>query len=465
MALSALPPEILSRICRFIVAEGGTIVRYRYTLPQDLKSFRLSCKSFYQKTLFDVGVLHGAMLDHFVVGLTYKSLSVLYSISNVPYFRDRLRKIRFDRRFVGCFSGEEQTGFASSPEAVYMMTEIFKNLAHSTSLLNIYLDEEMNYPTILAALNLASFPHQIINVMVNPRDFRPFSHERFLNPLTESPHLISHLEFQATPHEDPEDVEPGERERDVARNEFGRHYSGYKPITPPLSQLAATLSGVERLTFNGCGNMPRLRLCHGCENIWAGIFAKNTYAHLAHLELRDGYVSGSRLRGFIKQHAGTLEHVKFEYMFLTDGTWRSIAQGLQKCSTLKHLDVGPDTTSGCYMGSLRQKHAAPPLEASLPKQYVTSRFNNSMKISDKPPNIRIILNNQEDITNWLDVFMRYFATEQGEEGRCYDRDGFTLPIYHEARTFFLPHHMKGKPDTRSRAKIALDKYLKADEGA
>ena len=424
MTLSALPPEILSKICRFIVAEDEPP---SCILPERIKALRLSCKEIYQKTLFDLGVLYGEMLD----GLSW----------------------------------EERNAFENSPEAVYMMTESFKNLENSISLLNTYLDEEMDYPTILAALNLASFPHQVINVLVNPRDCHRSSHERFLNPLIESPHLISHLDFQATPHEDFEDVEPGERKHDVARNEYGRHYSGYKPVTPPLSQLAATLSGVERLTFNGCGNMPRLRPCHGCENIWAGIFAKNTYAHLAHLELCAGYVSGSRLRGFIKRHAGTLQDVKFEYMFLTDGTWRSIAQGLQKCSSLNHLDVGPDTTSGCYMGSLRQKHAAPPLATSLPKEYVRPRFSASKKIPDNVSNITIILSTKEDIANWLEVFIRYFATEQGEECWCYDRDGFTHhPIYYGAHTFFLPSHEKSKPETRSRAKIALDKYLEADEG-
>ena len=38
------------------------------------------------RKLFDVGVLYGEMLDNLDVNLTYESLGVLYSISNVPIF-------------------------------------------------------------------------------------------------------------------------------------------------------------------------------------------------------------------------------------------------------------------------------------------------------------------------------------------------------------------------------------------
>ncbi|KAI4920861.1 hypothetical protein J4E85_008976 [Alternaria conjuncta] len=325
-----------------------------------------------------------------------------------------------------------------------MMTESFKNLAKSTSLLNIYLCEATTYPAVLAALNLASFPRQIIHVLVNPKDYQISSHNHFLNPLAESPHLISHLEFQATLHKDPWDIEPDMRRVDVAHNEFGRHYSGYKSVTPQVSKLAAKLSSVKEVSFRGCDTVPRLRLCHGCEDAWVGIFAKNTYSNLTHLDLCGGYVSGSRLRGFLKRHSGTLQHVMFDFVSLTDGNWCSIAKGLQKCPNLNYLDVGPDTTTGRYIGSLLQRHASSPLAISLPKKYVTPGLEAS-KLQSDDSHIDVILRNTKDVAHWLDVFVRYFATDKSIAGDCYEAfNGYKLPVYHEA---------------------PLDKYLEADEEA
>lgn len=79
--------------------------------------------------------------------------------------------------------------------------------------------------------------------------------------------------------------------------------------------------------------------------------------------------------------------------------------------------------------------------------------------------IDIILRDKKDVAHWLEVFIRYFATDKSEVGDCYGADGCERPVYHEARTFFLPDHNACKSDSRSRARIALDKYLKADEGA
>ena len=488
MTLSALPPEILSRICRFIVAEESCDFSVEEddlsdcTLPQDLKSLRLSCREIYQKTLFDVGIVYGEMLDNLVVDLSYKSLGVLFSISSVPYFRDQLHKIIF----TGPYSSEsylsstyfwdledsedsshceERTAFANSPEALHVLIESFKNLARSTSLLKIHLCEETAYPAVFKALNLASFPRRILHVEAEPKNLHGHSHDEFWNPLSQSPHLISHMEFRASSFMDFEEMNPEEGEWQMGTNENGSHYSDYRSVTPSLSNLAAKLSDVETITYYGCNNSSRLRLCHGCEDIWVNLFAKNTYSNLTHLELYHGYVSGSRLRGFVKRHAGTLQHVEFEGMSLTDGNWRSIAQGLQKCPDLDYLDVGLDTAVGGYVGSLRQRHAPPPLEVSLPEKYATSGFvirKNLQK--DDASDIRIILRNKKDVAHWLDVFVRYFAIDEDYLGvRIPGRPD--LPRYYEVRTFFLPNHVAGIPDPRSRAQIVSDRYLEEVEEA
>jgi len=477
MALSALPSEILSRICRFIVLDDDPS---NWSLPQDLKSLRLSCKSVYQKTLFDTGVVYGRMLDDLQVNLTYKSLGALFSISSIPYFRDRLREITFNGPYAMDYGGratiynanlvyglhlEDLDAFADSPEAINILTATFKNLANSSSLLVVHLYEKTTYPAIHTALKLGSFPRRILRILPELDNPRQPPDDRSLLPIAESPYLVSCIAYEATSHEHSGERGPSLRRGDVVGNESGRHYSGYKSVTHSLSELAAKLSGLEKITFRGCDTEPRLRLCHGCEDMWARLFAKNTYAHLTHLELIDGYVSGSRLRGFIKRHAGTLQQVMFDWVFLTDSTWRSIAQGLQKCPNLDYLNVGPDISAERYRGSLRQKHAAPLLTVSLPTKYTTSVLDSSTKKPWDATDIDIILRNKEDVAHWLDVFVKYFTTNRSEVGDLYGADSRDHPIYHEARTFLLPGHKTCTSNPRSQAKIALDKYLEVDEGA
>jgi len=486
MALSALPTEILSRICRFIIWEDALPIRTSpfgglplRALPQDFKSLRLSCKNVYEKTLFDAAIVYGGILENLTVEPTYKALSRLLSISSAPHFRDRIRGITFylpvveyrdisrycEAEYARILDCEEQYTFASSPEAIYMLTETFKNLAKSTSLLKVRLCAEATYPAVFAALNNAAFHRQIVHVEVKPAIFREFPHNRFLNPLFESHHLISHIEFEAKSHPDHGCMEPGMGKRDVAHNENGRHYSGYKPITYSLSRLAGKLSSVTEIAVYGCDAIPRLRLCHGCEDIWVSFFAKNTYSHLTYLKLCSTYVSGSRLRGFIKRCAGKLQHIKFDLVYLTDGTWRSIAQGLQKCPNLEYLYVGSDDSVGSCTSSLRQKHAAPALAVSLPEEYLNTRIAFATGVLHDGWIYDLVLCNKEDVVHWLDIFVRYFATTESDVHEHFGPAGYELPVYHEANTFLLPNRKLGVPYYRTRAHTAMNRYLEAAEEA
>jgi len=479
MALSALPTEILSRICRFIILRYG-IDDCSYALPQDLQSLRLSCRAIYQKTLFDAGIVYGGMLDPLVVKLTYKSLGVLLSISSTPYFRDRVRILYFDWS-QGGYDGwddeadyfcslerDERDTFTFGPDAIYILTESFRNLAKSTSLSKVYLCEERTYPAVFAALDLASFPRQIVYVEAEPRKFSQPSHDRFLNPLFESPHLISEIQFQAPPHPDLNESRPYDRKHDVAHNEHGHHYSGYKSITPPLSDLATKLCRVEKISFFGCDNIPRLRLCHGCEDMWVSLFANNIYPHLTHFALGRVYVSGSRLRGFIKRHATTLQTVEFGDVTLTDGSWRSVAQGLRKCRSLDYLNMGLSTP---YTGGYRtcpgllQKRATSSPAARLPEEFVKSGIEHMKRDTNSYPSAHIRLHNKTDVTRWLDVFIRYFATIERDARMDWADAGHEPPVYHEACTFFLPNWNENVPDVLDRAYTAMCKYLEAAEEA
>ena len=477
MALSALPAEILSRICRFIILKDPPS---KSKLPQDVKSLRLSCREIYQKTLFDAGIVYGGMLDQLVVKLTYKSLGVLLSISSIPYFRDRLREVTLYWPYGSFQYGstrlsisekeynskcEELEAFATSPDAIYILTESFKNLAKSTSLLKVHLPEEATYPAVFKALTCASFTRPIVHVVINPANFRQSFQERFLHPLSESPHLISYVTFIATPHLESEDRESDTVTYDVAHNEHGRHYSGYKSVTPALSKLAVKLYSVREIGLYGCDIAPRLRLCHGCEDIWVNLFSNDTYPHITHLRLYNSYVSGSRLRRFIKRHSGTLQRIEFGFVVLTDGTWRSVAQGLQKCPNLDCLHMGLDTTTGRYISSLRQKHAAPPLMVSLPEEYITPGPDHLPEASIGIWKFNVVMSNRNDVVHWLDVFVQYFATIKSD-AEDYDwDDGYKFPASHEACTFLLPNQKLSVPDCRSRSRVAMNRYLEVAEDA
>jgi hypothetical protein len=50
-------------------------------------------------------------------------------------------------------------------------------------------------------------------------------------------------------------------------------------------------------------------------------------------------ISDSCLRAFIKHYAQSLNNIDIGYITLTDGSWRSIAQGLEKLPLITKLSL------------------------------------------------------------------------------------------------------------------------------
>jgi hypothetical protein len=115
---------------------------------------------------------------------------------------------------------------------------------------------------------------------------------------------------------------------------------------------------VEHIEISGCAFRPALRLCHGCQDLFATHFAPAPYAYLSRLQLTCLYISGGKLRRFIKHHSATLHAFEATWTFLTDGSWKSVFQGLRKLENLNSLDLH----------NLQQKHGPTDVPA-LPAPY------------------------------------------------------------------------------------------------
>jgi len=122
-------------------------------------------------------------------------------------------------------------------------------------------------------------------------------------------------------------------------NAWGLHLKDHRLATTDLCTFFAACNDIETLEIYGCNSAPKLRLCHDCDDVFANAFAPFHYSNLSSLLINYMYISGGRLRNFVKHHAATLTKVDIYGVALTDGTWRSIAQGLAKCPRLTQLGL------------------------------------------------------------------------------------------------------------------------------
>jgi hypothetical protein len=63
-----------------------------------------------------------------------------------------------------------------------------------------------------------------------------------------------------------------------------------------------------------------LRFCNGCHDLFVDHFTGVVFSHLTSLYIGSIYISGGRLRSFLKLQAKTLAEVSFSCTRLTDGT-------------------------------------------------------------------------------------------------------------------------------------------------
>jgi hypothetical protein len=113
---------------------------------------------------------------------------------------------------------------------------------------------------------------------------------------------------------------------------------------------------------------------------------------------------------------------------LTDGTWRSISQGLMKCPQLERLKFN----------SLRQK--SPASDLGRPSEYAR--------------NSRVNITDRDDACHFLKVLIAYFSTIPYLNAARFKRQ---YPRYYETKLFQLPEVVQltgGK-----KAVAVLEKYV------
>jgi hypothetical protein len=165
---------------------------------------------------------------------------------------------------------------------------------------------------VLFALAMSRFPRQIATLSIRPQDI-PGNRYRALtlSPQTYSPYIkviqiiSSKLLFLIGMSRK---AKQEQRDANVC-NDTGYHLQNYSPCHPKLSEFLKTMQEVETLKINGCETRLRLRFCNGCHDLFSKYIANIHYSHLTCLRLTSVYISGSRLRRFIKQHSDTITKV------------------------------------------------------------------------------------------------------------------------------------------------------------
>ncbi|KAH7390772.1 hypothetical protein DE146DRAFT_662664 [Phaeosphaeria sp. MPI-PUGE-AT-0046c] len=456
MSLDALPAEIISRICRYIGIEVTFPQRdWHSELPvvinrfRDFQALRITCKELYHKTEYDAAIRYAHKLWSSEVCLEQSSLRKFLAVSRVPSFRDRFHEITFynsddpeddeddfedsgsdelkltssmynsiDRSF-GIDMGQEQHAdqtetrpsqrfasikeFQASDEVAELMLGLFRNLDVAKSLEVIGFPPDFGYDLVLDALLSVKLTRKVVNLVIDPHYLataglqshwvRPDSFAHCVRGLRFQPHLYyRHDEVQRL----------GSHDIDLD----GLHIRGFRPTTPELTKTISAFVGVEYLELNGCRPNPELRFCHGCDDLFARNFAPMRYPHLTKLKVARVLISGGRLRAFIKHHAPTLTNIDIGYTTLTDGTWRSIGQGLAKLPLIEKL----------RLEHLQQKHHLDHDER--PRHYM--------------PSTTVTLNNFTDVKLFLEVFVTHFRTIARFSGARVTRN---WPRYYEARLF------------------------------
>ncbi|KAF2820179.1 hypothetical protein CC86DRAFT_449355 [Ophiobolus disseminans] len=431
MYLVGLPAEIISRICSFLGSDSTSIpgeTRTIHSQHLDLQSLRITCRDLYYKTTFDAAMLYSKRLKELEVALEYKSVAQLCQITKTPAFRDRIHILNlYDPNAEESSESEEIStnaesrentqleateGFCRSNDALRLLTECFQNLDQARNLERIEVCTNRGHSVVLEAMKVVNLSRKLACLTIDPTALAKSGFGSLLSTPRAYASFISGLQIQPVLGDETcseNKMSKQKREKDPS----GLHIQNYRSTTPEFTNLISALSDIADLGFYGCRSYPGIRLCHGCDDLFVKNVAPVFFPNISSLTVASTFISGGRLRSFVKRHAETLREVDMNYVILTDSSWRSIAQGLAKIPHLKRLKFA----------SLRQKRPA------------TVLTTNNVRPSGYTATNEVELVDRRDVQHFLRLFIVSFNTVlySNPSRFCWSR-----PKCFEARLFQLP---------------------------
>jgi hypothetical protein len=421
-------------------------------------------QELYQKTEYDAAVRYNRLLKKLEIGLDSSSAERFLHIVKIPAFCERLKWIRFcdiedeldddhppgfgeefdfegtgnwtriapvespicpEYEFLSDSGEAPNTGesgqFASaslvrasklsgleralaSDEVVHNLTKCFQHLKVAKDLKVIKLYGAHGHDEVLRGMSLASFPRKVVDLAIDVARLTRVGYGSVSDRPQDYVQYVRGLQI------DPSDApDPGPAtwvDKYQGCNPFGVHIKNFRPTTTTLTKLVSAFVSIENLTIYGCRMYRNIRFCHGCDDLFAKSFAPAYFPYLSNLNLNHILISGGRLRRFVKRHSATLFRVEMVRVMLTDGSWRSIFQGLAKLSKLKNLKLH----------NLRQKHRE---QSGMPPEgcRVVSH---------------ILTGSERHVQVFLNSAVEFFSTFQGINP---DRFRKSPPIYHQVKLF------------------------------
>jgi hypothetical protein len=210
------------------------------------------------------------------------------------------------------------------------------------------------------------------------------------------------------------------RSAEVARKECehnidGYHIRNYQPgRIPALSSFLGELTDLPILVLEGCARWPRLRICHGCHDVFKYNVASQIFPQLTEFGVTNMFIRGGPLRTFISRHSSTLKSVGFDQVFLTDGSWKSVADGLSRHCSLESILINLVYQRSPAPALSRKKARRAPEKTSIFCEEIYGR---------------------EEVDRFLAKFMRYFRTKKYKRSRPPPRR--PRPVYHRVVLFEL----------------------------
>jgi hypothetical protein len=381
----------------------------------------------YAKTSYDAAVRYSILLQELEIDLESSSFDKLFRIIKNSAFRDRIYTIYlYTPEFHGSESqllsrnpsaeewafNKTAEDFRSSNEAINRLAECFRHLETAKNLERIELCSNRGHDLVLRAMSLAGFSRQLAYFGIESKQLSKVGYGMLSTSPTDCVRYIKGLQIQPSMS----DLEAGHRLTADERKEnvMGLHIKNYRPTTVEFTNLIAALINVGTLEYNGCRAHPEIRFCHACDDLFARVFSRTVFSNLSCLTVTSTFISGGRLRKFVKCHTATLIYIDISFVSLTDGTWQSIAQGFAKLPRMQTLKLS----------ALRQKSRAS--KTTRPPQYTNTS--------------QVTFEDANHIKQFLKIFIVFFSTVQYLNPGRFKR---TPPMYHEARLFDLPETSEG----------------------